>query len=272
MPDLKMICLPKPGSLRCGLNNMTQHDYPPEFLEFLRQVKGKRPRTVIDHILKHGFITTEDLKERYGYNHPPRAARDVREHGIPLVTFRVVGSDGRKIAAYKFGDPDQIQKDKLGGRTTIPKPFKDDLIDSHGSRCAICLEEYEANLLQLDHRVPYEVGGAKTDAERVIEDYMLLCGSCNRAKSWSCEQCENWHTLQSVETCRSCYWANPEIYSHIAMKSVRRIDIVWTGEEVPEFDRLKRRVEQHEETIQDYIKAVLARHLQKRTHGEDEQT
>ena len=52
--------------------------------------------TVIDHILRHGFITTQDLKDNYGYNHPPRAVRDVKEHGIPTEMFRVKGSDGRE--------------------------------------------------------------------------------------------------------------------------------------------------------------------------------
>lgn len=71
--------------------------YPEEFLELCRSVTAKRAKTVIDHILKHGHITTEDLKDTYGYDHPPRAARDVREHGIPLETFRVEASNGRKI-------------------------------------------------------------------------------------------------------------------------------------------------------------------------------
>lgn len=56
---------------------------------------------VIDHIIAHGFITTEDL-QKYGYNHPPRAARDVREAGIPLETFFVESSDGQRIAAYRL--------------------------------------------------------------------------------------------------------------------------------------------------------------------------
>ena len=58
---------------------MTEPALPAEFLELLKSVEARRPRTVIDHILAHGYVTTEDLKERYGYNHPPRAARDVRE-------------------------------------------------------------------------------------------------------------------------------------------------------------------------------------------------
>jgi hypothetical protein len=52
---------------------MTPQAYPPEFLKLLESVDAKRPKTVIDHILKHGQITTEDLKNAYGYNHPPRA-------------------------------------------------------------------------------------------------------------------------------------------------------------------------------------------------------
>jgi hypothetical protein len=57
---------------------------------------------VIDHILQYGFIATEDLENTYGYNHPPRAARDVREAGIPLETFKVKSKEGKSIAAYRF--------------------------------------------------------------------------------------------------------------------------------------------------------------------------
>ena len=58
-------------------------DYPEWFLDLCRSVTAKRPKTVIDHILEHGHITTEELKDEYGYDHPPRAARDVRELGFP---------------------------------------------------------------------------------------------------------------------------------------------------------------------------------------------
>src|SRR5260221_14740231 len=78
-------------------------DIPEEIIALCNQVTAKRARTVIDHIIAHGSITTEDLKNIYGYDHPPRAIRDVREHGIPLITFKVTSSTtGRKIAAYKF--------------------------------------------------------------------------------------------------------------------------------------------------------------------------
>lgn len=78
-------------------------DYPKEFLNLLELVKAKRPKTVIQHILEHGYITSQELKDIYGYNHPPRAVRDVREYGIPLETYRVQGSDGRKKTMISVG-------------------------------------------------------------------------------------------------------------------------------------------------------------------------
>jgi len=92
-----------------------QVELPEDFLKKVKSVTAKRAKTVIDHILEHGYITTEELSEKYGYDHPPRAARDVREQGIPLETFRVTGTHGRKIGAYRFGDPTKIKGGKLGG-------------------------------------------------------------------------------------------------------------------------------------------------------------
>jgi len=62
---------------------MSMKKLPDKFIKQCKTVTAKRPRTVIDHILKYGYITTQELKDQYGYNHPPRAARDVREQGIP---------------------------------------------------------------------------------------------------------------------------------------------------------------------------------------------
>ncbi|OGP84657.1 MAG: HNH endonuclease [Deltaproteobacteria bacterium RBG_16_54_11] len=240
---------------------MKAKDLPREFVKKCKAVTAKRPRTVIDHILKHGQITTEELKEKYGYNHPPRAARDVKEQGIPLEMFRVAGSDGRKIGAYRFGDPKKARFSKLRGRTAFAKQLKAKLIDLHGCRCAIYLEEFEERLLQIDHRIPFEVVG---DDEMIMDDpksYMLLCGSANRAKSWSCEHCVNWQEMKKPEICRRCYWAYPEDYDHIAMRQARRVDIMWSGEEVSVYDRLKRRTKELQKDIPRYIKEIIEKNL-----------
>jgi hypothetical protein len=236
---------------------------PEDFLKRLQAITSKRPKTVIDHILKHGFITTEELESQYGYNHPPRAARDVREQGIPLETFRVKNAEGRTIAAYRFADPARARTDRIGGRKVFSKQFKQSLIETTQCKCYICLEGYEERYLQVDHRVPYEVSGDLVRGERRTSDYMLVCGSCNRAKSWSCEHCPNLLEEKNAELCESCYWARPEEYKHVALRPVRRLEVVWTEHEVETYERLKERAQRMHQAMPDYVKLVIRKHLGK---------
>jgi len=209
-------------------------EYSEELLDLLKRVKGKRSRVIIDHILEHGIITTEEL-EAYGYKHPPRAARAVREQGIPLKTVYVKSSDGRRIAAYVLGDVSEVKMDRIEGRTIIPKSLKKELIQQSGSKCSICCVAFEETMLQVDHRVPYEITGNQYEGQWNPADYMLLCGSCQRSKSWSCEQCDNWATQKDESICRECYWAYPESYSHLCQTDIRRMDIAWRGEETKDY-------------------------------------
>ncbi|TXT35217.1 MAG: HNH nuclease [Planctomycetota bacterium] len=235
--------------------------YPQEFLDKLAAITAKRAKTVIDHVLKHGHITTEELKETYGYNHPPRAIRDVREQGIPMEMYRTTDRQGRSIAAYRFGDPSEIKSGKLGGRKAFSKAFKQQLIDKYGAKCGICHTEYEPRYLQVDHRVPYEVAG-DSEGELKVEAFMLVCGSCNRAKSWSCEHCENWKSQHLVNVCQTCYWANPTDYSHVALRLIRRLDVAWTGQqEVDEHDALRELSMLANQNLPDFVKDALRRLL-----------
>ncbi|MBO0612258.1 MAG: hypothetical protein RL122_429 [Pseudomonadota bacterium] len=229
-----------------------------ELLALCRAVTAKRPKTVIDHILAHGFITTEALKDVYGYNHPPRAVRDVRENGIPVETFRVTGSDGRKIAAYRFGDLSGVAVRKLSGRTGLSKRLKDALIAKYGCQCFIYLEVMDERDLQIDHRVPYEVGG-DGDGALSTDDFMLLSASANRAKSWSCEHCDNWNGSKDKQVCLTCYWAFPENYSHVATCHMRRIDLVWQGDEVAVYEKLKAAAHELGKEVPEFVKEVLER-------------
>lgn len=211
--------------------------YPQYFIDKLNSIKAKRPATVIKHILEHGFITTEELKETYGYDHPPRAIRDVRECGIPVVTYKVMGKKGKKIGAYKFGDAgkagDNIAKNY--GRTALSKAIKTALINKYGPKCFIYLENINEDSLQIDHRIPYEIGG-ETD-ENNIDNFMLLSPSANRAKSWTCEHCTNWEN-KNHEMCLKCFWAHPENYEHIAGKYEKVINVYFSGNEVEDYNKL----------------------------------
>lgn len=230
-------------------------------LERLNAITDKRPATVIQHILKHGSITTEELETLYGYKHPPRAIRDVRERGVNVETFRVQSSDGRSIGAYRFGEPlfAENQTSKTAGRTALSQTIKKALIEKYGSRCAVYNQEMDERLLQIDHRIPYEIGGEHTGDD--IDVYMLLSPSANRAKSWTCEHCPNWERKDTA-FCAACFWAHPESYTHIAGRSEKHIIITFTGDEIEDYNRLIELVgaEQAESTIKNLIKKFIKRH------------
>ena len=244
---------------------MTAPKVSKRFLELLSSVTAARPKRVIEHILRNGFVTTEELRTKYGYDHPPRAARDVREWGIPLETFRVKRElDGRSIGAYRFGDLSKVRQGFIGGRLIFSKAFKAALVKASGSRCQICLQDFEERYLQVDHRVPYEVAGDAAFDEKDLGSYMLLNGACNRAKSWSCEHCRNWTELRLPETCNSCYWASPENYTHIAMQDARRLDLSWLGDETRVYDELRTRAESAKQKLPGYVKQILSQAASKK--------
>jgi hypothetical protein len=235
---------------------MSKPKFPKVILEKAKMITGKRSRIVVDHILEHGSITTEDL-ENYGYKHPPRAIRDVREQGLPMEMFWTKNSAGRKIAGYRFGNVEAIRHDRLEGRRILSKEFHEQICGLHKSKCGICQTSYESRYLQLDHRVPYEVGGEPETPK--VKEYMPLCGSCNRAKSWSCEHCTNWLEKKDPTICSTCYWASPENYDHMAMRQMRRLDVVWEGKEVGDFEAVADAAKETDEPMPDFVKRVLRR-------------
>ncbi len=229
----------------------------PRILEQLKKVRGKRPLAVINHIAKHGFVTSQELKDKYGYNHPPRAARDVREQGIPLVTERIKGLDGRSVALYRFGNSDDIQENKLGGRKVFSKAFKRQMLDAQGGRCAITGEHFESRYLSVDHRVPYQISG---DAGLPTDNpaaFMLISLPVQRQKSWSCEHCMNWLRLKDAAICGRCFWASPEKYDHIAMEERRRVEIVWVGDEIGDYNALSKMAKRYDKSLPLFIKEAL---------------
>jgi hypothetical protein len=224
----------------------------PRILSQIKKVKGKRPLAVINHILKHGQVTTEELREQYGYEHAPRARMDVLEWGIPIETVRVPNHSGtKKIAAYRFGDPDRVARYKTGGRQPFSKAFKKTLYKRQEGRCAISGE----------HRVPYIVAGDQVASEDNPDAFMLIALGLQRVKSWSCEHCRNAIEIRDADICRRCFWGHPDDYDHIAMEQRRRVDIVWVGDEVKEHDLLKRLAKRMGVTLADYIKGLAGESL-----------
>ncbi len=214
------------------------HTLTPELFELCTSVTAKRARIVIDHVLKHGIVTNEELSEKYGYDHPPRAIRDVRECGIPLITHRVTSpKTGRQMGAYTFDILGNIRRGRVGGRKAFSKKFKQELIAEYGERDAFSGEALNERYLQIDHRIPYEIAGDETETR--LSNFMLIDGSSQRSKSWSCEHCSNFLEIQNPAICRVCFWASPESYEHVAMEQKRRTEILWAGEEILDYEKLK---------------------------------
>lgn len=230
---------------------------PEDFIEKLNSVKNKRARFVIDRILQHSYCSTEDIKDA-GYEHAPRAARDVRELGIPLDTFRVKDREGKSIAAYKFGDWEEYKKQNLlsktSGRTQLSNKLKGKLISKFGSKCFLYNEEYPEQLLQVDHRIPFEIAGEQDDSD--IGNFMLLSPSGNRAKSWACENCINWAS-KDISLCATCYYAYPENYTHIAGTQERKIDIIFKDNDVILYDYLKQKATKKDLSLQEMFKSLI---------------
>jgi len=121
----------------------------------------------------------------------------------------------------------------------------------------------ESRYLQIDHRVPYLVAGDGSSATLDVAHYMLVCGSCNRAKSWSCERCPNGIGSKQAAVCKTCYWATPVAYEHVATMDIRRLDLTWTGDEVVDFDAARVAARQDRVAVPQFVKDAVRRLVRK---------
>lgn len=223
---------------------------PDELLKRIEAVTNKRARFVSDSMVRNGIVTTEEIN-RAGYEHPPRAVRDARELGFQIQTIKVKHTNGRSIAAYVFKESLAIDTGQ-SGRTALPKKLRNEIIAAAGSRCQIC---GSGTNLQVDHRIPFEVAGESQIKH--ANPYLVLCGSCNRKKSWSCEHCQNWLNDKNIGICATCYWAEPDNYDHVGMDMQRRVDLVWIGDEVRNYERIRHESKKNRRTVPEQIKEIL---------------
>lgn len=219
--------------------------------------KNKRAIAALKVLLKKGEVTTDDLND-LGYNHPPRAIGDVRDAGIPIKTGSATSSkSGKRMAVYTFGDPADIQSGRIGGRSAFPKAFKTALLQRYGSKDCITGAVLDERVLQIDHRIPYRVAGDAGLSDHDVEHFMLLDASSQRQKSWSCENCPNMKGKRDLSICKSCYWASPEDYKHIATAQIRRADVVWQGKDVEAYALLAKEASKRGMTVSDLIRVKL---------------
>jgi hypothetical protein len=226
---------------------------PADTRALIELVTNKRARFLLDGIVERGLVSTEEISNA-GYDHPPRAAQDVRDLGFPLKTVKVKHSNGRSIAAYTL-DLERLQKTGMAGRRSLSKKDRQKFIAGAGGRCQVCSSTLN---LQVDHRVPYQVSGESQGAG--LDVFQVLCGPCNRKKSWACEHCPNFLRTKEAEVCRTCYWSGSDAYTHVAMVEERRTDLIWVGKpETDVADKLSREAKTVGKTATEYIKEILKR-------------
>jgi hypothetical protein len=181
---------------------------------------------------------------------------DCVDNGFPIKTTMVKGSDGSRMASYSLLSEAELRETQ-NGRSIIPKAFKAKLIAHYGEYDRITGWQVTARALQVDHRIPYQVGGDVGLESEDVNAFMLLTGSSQRAKSFSCEQCPNFLELKDPKVCGTCYWAFPEQYQHIGMRQVRQVELVWQDEEAEAFDRIQAKLAAEGRTVEEAAKALL---------------
>jgi hypothetical protein len=226
-----------------------------KWLESLLENLPKRPKTVLEMLLKKGEVSTYELGQ-LGYDQPPRAAQDLKEAGVKLVTKNGKHPvTGARMGIYTLAD-DQSNYVASGGRIAFPKAFRKELEERDKNRCVLCETEYSPRFLQIDHKIPFIVGG--DDSQLNADEFQLLCGSHQRMKSWECEHCPN-RVQKDEAICASCYWASPENYTHVATKHHKVVPLTLVlEEEIAVYNTIKGRAEEQGLSAGEYIKKLMS--------------
>ena len=220
----------------------------------LPKLKSKRARLVLERLLEDGSVSTYQLR-RMGYGHPPRAAQDLKEAGIALKTvYGKHPETGNRMGSYVLNAPAPISEGNFSGRGAIPRNLENLLYETYGVRCNLDGFEHSKRTLQADHRVPFTVAGDPDGFDPA--DWQLLCASHQRKKSFECENCPN-STEKDPEVCRTCFWAFPEEYTHVATRPERRITLVWGEEDIDLYDKLRSEAEELGTRLESLIRERL---------------
>lgn len=218
----------------------------------IEAVTNKRARVALDHIVEHGYVTGADLQAA-GYSEYRRAIMDCRDLGFAIKQTPSPAGGGRRAWTL---DLDAAQRAGRTGRKNFSKAFRVKLLSTANGHCEVCGASQADRSLQVDHRIPYEIDPGSGD--EVESEYQMLCPSCNRSKSWTCEsECPNWEA-RDPRVCATCMWASPDDYRHIATEERRQVTITWDGVEgVSAFERLSAEAEEAGLSPADYLRERL---------------
>jgi hypothetical protein len=188
-------------------------------MDFILKRRTPREKGVLAIYLRQGFITKQDCTDA-GFD--VVVTRDLTKHGL------VFGDQGGRIY-LDFGLSNERLASSTGGFQTLPARKRDEFLRESHLTCALCRCQFEKKRLCGDHRVPHRVAGNRLTEQEGMLAYQVLCYTCNNRKQKACAACPNQQTKRDIEMCRSCFWAYPDTYTHVAGQPERRLEIVLQG-------------------------------------------
>jgi hypothetical protein len=230
-----------------------------EVLDFM----GKRPLQGLITLLKNHPGWTSGKEIKISYDHSPRVLADLKDYGIPILAESRATRDDSKSHHYRLGRKENILRQPLKGRSALRKAIKRELLTKFGNRDSFTQIEFPESSLQIDHRIPFRVSGDNPE-NLVVDRFMLLSASSQRAKAMACKRCRNM-SEGVLGHCRSCYWASPEGYDHVELTKAKITIIVWNEEDEDLLSSLTLSSARNNKNTSDEIKAALRAAI---THAE----
>jgi hypothetical protein len=182
-----------------------------EFLDLLVSNFSKRGNFVRDTMLTKGSVTRWDM---LGAGYDPVAVCDLTSLGVTVST-KMISEKGKSSMEYTLNP--QAFIDRAESRMFMTPKERRRFFRSYGCKCLTCSLTLDPRSLQVDHRIPFILVG---NSLVKLEGYSALkpaCPSCNSTREDICRECiKKRGTNHEVLECRTCYWAYPENYTHIA--------------------------------------------------------
>lgn len=222
-----------------------------EVIDFM----GKRPLLGLATLLENHPQWTSGRLIKANYDHSPRVFGDLKDFGVPILAENMLGQNGERSHHYRLGSKEDIVRRPLKGRSTLRKKIKRELLAKFGCKDSLTEIEFPETSLQIDHRIPFRVSG-DDPANLMVERFMLLSASSQRAKAMACKRCRNMENAIQ-ETCKTCYWASPEDYTHVEGTEAKVTTVIWHGDDKDLFSLLKQQATLNNKDLAEEIKATL---------------
>ena len=222
-----------------------------------------RAKVAADLLIRKRVVNKFDFeKTSVPVSQVPRAIRDLKGHGIPIISLERINvpQSKSKVSQYALGDAKDIEANQKYGRQYNPSGMKRRLARLHGSVCVFCGKHLEPKERELDHKLPIEIFGELSPAERLNPDnYQLVCRNCNRLKREATSHGAFDDKQDGIDAVKSNYWYDPTQYRKNKDDGLYNQSIVvWKNNaDVQTYSQIKRYSKENNQDFQDTLKSIV---------------